>query len=57
MEVQMDTKLIETDEKVNKSCDQSEETQKEDTFDVGFRRTCLVSGIIFVVLIGIWSFW
>ena len=54
-QVQIDTKLIGDDDgKVYKSCDQGE-SQKEDTFDVGFKvwRTCLVSGIINVVLFGI----
>ena len=52
----MDTKLIEdNDGKVYKSCDQGDESQIEDAFDVGFKvwRTCLVSGIINVVLFGI----
>ena len=55
-QVQIDTKLIGDDDgKVYKSCDQGDESQKEDAFDVGFKvwRTCLVSGIINVVLFGI----
>ena len=55
-EVQIDTKLIEDDDgKVYQSCDQGEESKKEEPFDVGFKvwRTCLVSGIINVVLFGI----
>ena len=55
--VKMDSKLIDDDDdgKVYKSCDQGNESQKEDAFDVGFKvwRTCLVSWIIMVVLFGI----